>query len=170
MWYPEGIERLDSTQRRWLWQQPVCLIKMGPFKWLWLTANTHTQAQAQRHRTTNRPVLYLAEHRPPLGLIGSVDWFCPRVVRTLRALRQPLNFIGTRWGLELMQHKAKWSRQWQSWNAMVAFSPKSFLLLLRSAFIEKQAFSQASTRVRVGIFALSLLCSAVSGANPFNDN
>lgn len=46
---------------------------------------THTQAQTQRHGTTNSPVFYLAEHRLPLGLIGSVDWFCPRVVRTLRA-------------------------------------------------------------------------------------
>lgn len=84
-WYPEGIEKLDETHGRLLWEQLVCLVKRGPFKWLWSPANTHTQAQTQRHRTTNRPVFYLAEHRLPLGLIGSVDWFCPRVVRTLRA-------------------------------------------------------------------------------------
>lgn len=35
----------------------------------------------------------------PLGLIGSVDWFCPCVVRSVQA-RQPLYFIGTKWQTE----------------------------------------------------------------------
>lgn len=80
IWHPEILEKhLHNPSKGHCEKHLSLLLKCdcGPQQTL--------KVQTQKDGTTNRPVFYLAEHHLPLGMIGSVDWFCPCVVRTSRA-------------------------------------------------------------------------------------
>lgn len=118
---------------------------------------THRKVQTQRRSTTNRPVFYLAEHHLPLGMIGSVDWFCPCVVRASRAeAATQLYWDASRLGADAAQSQVKQT------VAKLRTNRGPFLPTIASYVGVKKAFFISLMKVWHGIFSLYLLCSTVN--------